>query len=76
MFCFYWYKKSRVALPINSSIYERNDITRSPAFHYKMLHEITYPFSNFNGVAVEAWEWWRNFTQHFTGHAISYSCWN
>ena len=29
--------------------------------HYKVWEEITYPFPNFNGVAVEAWEWISNF---------------
>ena len=47
--------------------------------------EITYPFLNFNGVisypylnlncvAVEFYEWISNFTQHFTGHVITYPC--
>ena len=30
----------------------------------KVLDEITYPFSNFNGCAVEAREWINNFIQH------------
>ena len=29
-----------------------------------MWDEITYPFSNFNGATVEAWEWICNFTPH------------
>ena len=29
--------------------------------------EITYPFPNFNGRTVEAWEWISNFIPHFTG---------
>ena len=33
-----------------------------------MLGEITYPFPNFNGVAVEVWEWISNFSTHFSGH--------
>ena len=33
--------------------------------HHNMWDEITYPFPNFNGYAVEVWEWIGNFTQHF-----------
>ena len=32
--------------------------------HYKVWDEITYPFPNFNGAAVEVWEWISNFTPH------------
>ena len=39
--------------------------------HYKILDEITYPFPNFNGAAVEVWEWISNFTEHYIGHAIT-----
>ena len=28
--------------------------------HYKVFDEITYPFLNFNGAAVEVWEWISN----------------
>ena len=31
-----------------------------------MLDEITYPFQNFKGVAVEVWEWIGNFISHLT----------
>ena len=31
----------------------------------KVRDGITYPFPNFNGCAIEVWEWIRNFTQHF-----------
>ena len=41
-----------------------------------MWYEITYPFPNFNGVNVEVWEWISNFIPHFTGHGISYPCWD
>ena len=40
--------------------------------HYKVWDEITYPLPNFNGEAVEVWEWIRNFIPHFTGHVITY----
>ena len=40
-----------------------------------MLDEITYSFPNFNGTAVEVWEWISNFTQHFTGYVITYPYW-
>ena len=36
--------------------------------YYKVEDEITYPFSNFSGVAVEVCEWISNFTPHFTRH--------
>ena len=39
---------------------------------YKAWDEITYPFSNFNGGAVEVWDWISNFIQHFTGYDITY----
>ena len=39
-----------------------------------MWNEITYPFQNINGSAVEVWEWESNFTQHFTGRVITYLC--
>ena len=35
--------------------------------HYKVWHEITYPFPNFNSAAVEVWECISNFIQHLTG---------
>ena len=31
----------------------------------KRWDEITYSFPNFNGVAVEVWEWISNFIPHF-----------
>ena len=40
-----------------------------------MWDEVTYPFPNFNGCAVEVWEWIRNFTPHFTGQVITDPCW-
>ena len=44
--------------------------------HYKMWDEITYPFLNFNGSTVEVKEWISNFILHFTGHVITYPCWD
>ena len=43
--------------------------------HYKAWHEITYPFSNFNGGAVEVWKWVNNVIQHFIMDVITYPCW-
>ena len=34
---------------------------------YKMWNENTYLFPNFNGAAVEFWQWMNSFIQHFTG---------
>ena len=39
-----------------------------------MWDEITYPFPNFNIVAIEVWEWTSNFIAHFTGHLNTYPC--
>ena len=33
----------------------------------------TYPKSNFNGAAVEVWEWSGNFITHVTGPVITYA---
>ena len=44
--------------------------------HYKLWDGITYPFPNFNGATVEVWEWISDFTQHFTGHVITYARWD
>ena len=35
---------------------------------------MTYPFSNFNGGAVEAWKWRSNFILHFIMNMITYPC--
>ena len=46
--------------------------------HHKVWDEFTYPLSNFNGAAVEVWEWISNFIPHFLGHVITctYPCWD
>ena len=41
-----------------------------------MWDEITYPFPNFNGATIEVWEWPSNFIPYFTGHMITYPCWD
>ena len=38
--------------------------------------EITYPFLNFNGNAVEVWERIYNFIPHFIMDVITYTCWD
>ena len=48
------------------------NISRPNCIHYKVWKKITYPFSNFNGTAVEVWEWMNNFILHFTGQVITY----
>ena len=40
--------------------------------HYRVWDEITYPFTNFNGTAVEVWGWISYFVPHFTRHVITY----
>ena len=42
----------------------------------KVWDEITYPFPNFNSCTIEVWEWICNFISHFTGHVITYPCWD
>ena len=38
--------------------------------------KIIYPFPNVNGGAVEDWEWMSNSITQFTGHVITYPCWD
>ena len=42
----------------------------------KVWDEITYPFQNFNGATVQVWEWIGNSQSNFTGHVITYPCWD
>ena len=44
--------------------------------HYKVWYEIIHPFPNINSCTVEVWEWMINFIPHFTGHVITYPCWD
>ena len=39
----------------------------------KVWDEITYPFQNFNGCAVEFWEWISNFIPHMIMNVITSS---
>ena len=43
--------------------------------YYKLWGEITYPFQNCKGTAVEVLKLISNFVPYFTGHEITYSCW-
>ena len=61
--------------------YHQHGLTLIPTWksnytHYKAWYEIAYLFPNFNGVTVEVWEWIHNFIPHFTGHVITYPCWD
>ena len=42
----------------------------------EVLDEIIHPFPNFNGAAVEVWEWISNFIPHLTVHVITHPCWD
>ena len=42
----------------------------------KVWDEITCPFSNFNGKAIEVWEWISHFISNFTVHVINWLCWD
>ena len=33
---------------------------------YKVWDEIIFPFPNYNGLTIDAWEWMGNFVTHFT----------
>ena len=44
--------------------------------YHKVWDEITYPFSNFDGAAMEVCEWLSNATSYYTGHVIIYPCWD
>ena len=44
--------------------------------YYKVWDEITYPFPNFNGTAVEVWEWIWYFILHFIEPVITYPRWD
>ena len=37
-----------------------------------LCDEITYPFTNLDGVAVEVLKWISSFITHFTEHVIAY----
>ena len=39
--------------------------------HYKVLYEIKQPFPNFNGAAIEVWEWISDYILHFSGQGIT-----
>ena len=38
----------------------------------KVCDEITHPFPNFNGTAIEVWEWISNFITHYIMDVITY----
>ena len=61
---FYWHGLTLIPAWISNHI------------HPKVWAEITYPFLNFNSVTVEVWEWISNLIPHFTGHVITYPCWD
>ena len=44
--------------------------------HYNVWDEITYPLPNFNISTIEVWGRISNFIPHFTGHMITYPCWD
>ena len=44
--------------------------------HYNMWNKITYPFPNFNSTVIEVWKLISNFIPHFTGHVVTYPCWD
>ena len=53
--------------------FDFNTITESWYIHYIMWVQITYPFPNFND---DVWKWISNYISHFSGHVITYPCWD
>ena len=53
---------------VNRGIYKEQQVLLGP--------EITYPFPNFNDTTVEVKELISNLIPHFTGHVITYPCWD
>ena len=66
-------------------------ITRGPAYqhglslvegwisyyiHYKVWYATTNPLANFHGAIVEVRKSVSNFILHFTGHVVTYACWD
>ena len=60
---FYWYGLNLISAWISNHMPN------------KVCNEITYPFPNFNGCTVEAWEWMINFIPHFIMDVIIHPCW-
>ena len=60
--------------------YYQFGLTLNPALisyyihHSKMRDEITFPFPNFNGYAVQVWEWESNSIPHILMDVITYPC--
>ena len=44
--------------------------------HYKVWDKITYTFPKVNDANLDVWKWIWNLIPHFTGHVITYPCWN
>ena len=66
---FYWHGLTLIPAWIRNSIHY---IIK----HYKVWDEITYPYSNFNGAAIEVWKWISNFILHFIVAVITSPCWD
>ena len=52
-------------------LFYKHRLTLTPAWisnyiHYNVGNEITYPFPNFNGAAIEVWEWISDLISNFT----------
>ena len=48
----------------------------SNCIHYEVWDEITYPFQNFNGCSVKVCEYISSFVPQFSGHLVTYTCWD
>ena len=49
---------------------------KSNYIHNTAWDKISYSFPNFNGAAVEIWEWISNFIQHYIMDVITLACWD
>ena len=59
-----WKVKEHVNIPL--PLYWHG-LTLIPAWINNYIHEITYPYHNFNDATIEVWEWINDFTLHLTG---------
>ena len=71
----YKYRYIKANTDFGLSIFDvLNDINDSVLSHSFTKQAQAYPFPNFHG--CNGWEWISNFFPHFTGHVITYPCWD
>ena len=65
-----------IGLPLLTRIHLVIPALTNNYIRHKVPDEITYPFPNFNGCTVEAWEWISNFIPQFPMNVTTYSLQN